>query len=174
MMQMMKQSIWMVMTVIAFFVLSGCETMFKGTDNIANAAIANDMVMSGQVATTVKGIQLTDSELLTVDHAINHYSAFVDRWQNQLTSLDSSTPTFQAFLADYGELVKQYKSVENVVTKNYEKYSERDRVILQDYQERARKLNDSVDGLVSAGQRYQALLDALAFGRIMVGLAQAL
>lgn len=160
------------LAVVSFTV--GCQTVLNQTDDLANAAIANEMVTTGQVAETIKRIELNETELLTVNHAINNYSSFVSRWKESITDLDSTAPIFSEFLADYSSLVNQYKAVESIVQKRFNVYSERDQVILQDYQRRAQKMNDSVENLIEAGNRYQALLDALSFGRIMIGLAQAL
>ncbi|MDC8446106.1 MAG: hypothetical protein LV471_09310 [Nitrosomonas sp.] len=162
----------LVLTVVAFTV--GCQTVLNQTNDLANAVIANEMVTTGQVAETIKRIELNETELLTVNHAINNYSLFVSRWRESIADLDSTAPIFSEFLADYSSLVNQYKAVESIVKKHFNVYSERDQVILQDYQRRALKMNDSVENLIAAGNRRQALLDAISFGRIMIGLVQAL
>lgn len=171
--QFIRKSIF-ALSLLVFALLCGCQTVLKNTDELSNIAIANEMIMTGQVTETIKRIELNETELLTVNHAINKYSSFVSRWKESITDLDSTAPIFSEFMVDYSSLVGQYKAVELIVQKHLSVYSERDQVILLDYQRRARKMNDSVESLISAGNRYQALLDALSFGRIMIGLVQAL
>ncbi len=130
---------------LAFGLLSGCQTVLKNTDDLANIAIANEMIMTGQVAETIKRIELNETELLTVNHAINKYSSFVSRWKGSVADIDSTAPIFSEFMVDYSSLVGQYKAVETIVQKHLSVYSERDQVILMDYQRRARKMNDSVE-----------------------------
>ncbi|MBL0011052.1 MAG: hypothetical protein IPP22_08755 [Nitrosomonas sp.] len=168
-----KKSIFaLFMLILCLF--SGCQTVLNKSDDLTNIAIANEMIMTGQVTETIKRIELNETELLTVNHAINKYSSFVSRWKESITDLDSTAPIFSEFMVDYSGLVGQYKAVESIVQNHLNVYSERDQLILLEYQRRARKMNDSVESLISAGNRYQALLDALSFGRIMIGLVQAL
>lgn len=153
------------------FALLGCETVLRNTDDLANVAIANEQVMSGQVAAVIKSASLSDTEKMVVDHAINEYSSFVARWKDSISELDATTPTFSTFMVDYEVLITQYKEVERIVGKHWTEYPARNKVLLADYQSRAKKINNSIDGLLAAGQRYQVMLDALALGRILAGIA---
>lgn len=163
-----------IIILIVCFALLGCEVILKRTDDLANAAIANDLILSGQVAGIVKKIELNDFETTAVSHAVNSYTAFVEKWKHSITDLDAASPIFNEFLMNYSDLVRQYKTVEAVVEKHWTAYSASDQIVLQDYKHRAKKLDESVGNLIAAGRRHQALLDALAFGRILIGLAQAL
>lgn len=163
-----------IIILVVCFALIGCEAILKNTDELANAAIANDLIQSGQVAETVKRIELNDFETTAVSHAVNSYAAFVEKWKHSITDMDADSPVFNEFMLDYSDLVRQYKTIEFVVEKHWQAYSASDQVILQDYKHRAKKLDESVGSLIAAGRRHQALMDALAFGRILIGLAQAL
>lgn len=163
-----------IILIVCLAALLGCGTILKRTDDLANAVIANDLILSGQVAETVKKIELNDFENTAVSHATNSYANFVEKWKHSITDLDVASPVFNEFVRDYSDLVRQYKMVESVVEKHWLAYSHDDQIILQNYKHRAKKLDESVGNLIAAGRRHQALLDALAFGRILVGLAQAL
>lgn len=152
-------------------VFSGCETALKNAADFTNAAIANDQIQSGQVGIVIKSAPLSDTERLMIDHALNEYMAFADRWKASLLDLDSTTPAFAVFAADYNKLVAQYRAAEKIVTAHWEDYPEPSRHLLLDYQSRAKRMNDSIDGLIAAGHRYQAMLDAITLAQILAGVA---
>ncbi len=154
-----------------FFMIVGCETVLKNTADLTNAAIANEQIQSGQVGIVIKSAPLSDTERLMIDHALNEYMAFADRWKASLMDIDSTAPAFVVFVADYNKLVAQYRAAEKIVAAHWEDYPESNRHLLLDYQSRAKNMNDSVDGLIAAGHRYQAMLDAITFAKILAGVA---
>ena len=154
--------------------LFGCESALKNVDNVTNAVIANDIVMSGQAAKVIKSVPLTDIEIAIVDHAFNAYGNFVDKWKDSVTSLDPSTETFAVFIIDFELVVLQYKSVEKIVVNKWDSYSSLNKVLLADYQNRAKKVYNSVDDTVAAGRRHQAMLDGVTFIKILAGVATSL
>lgn len=156
---------------LIFIGLSGCETTLKNAADFTNAAIANDQIQSGQVGIVIKSAPLSDTERLMIDHALNEYIAFADRWKALIYDLDSTTPAFAVFAADYNKLVGQYRAVEKIVAAHWEDYPEPNRRLLLDYQSRAERMNDSVDDLIAAGHRYQAMLDAITLAKILAGVA---
>ncbi|PSJ15825.1 hypothetical protein C7H79_16880, partial [Nitrosomonas supralitoralis] len=153
---------------VFLLILSGCSMVLKNTSDLANIAVANDQVMSGQVAAVIKSASLSDTENLIVDHAINQYVGFVDKWKPSITYLDAREPIFDEFVADYNKIVAQYRSVkEQVVAGHWGEYTEENRALLNEYHGRAERVNDSIDSLISAGKRHQALLDAIWLGQIL-------
>lgn len=154
-----------------FVLLVGCNTILKNTDDLANAAIANDQIQSGQVSVVIKSAPLTDIEKLMVDHALNEYVAFAERWKASIVNIDSTTPLFATFTIEYAALVSQYKSVENIVAQHWHEYSPLNQQLLTDYQLRAKKVNNTVNDLIAAGARYQAILDAITLAKILAGIA---
>lgn len=155
--------------VLTIVLLSSCSTVLKSTEDLANIAIAHEQVASGQVANTIKSIDLNSTEVLIVDHAINHYIAFSDKWKQKVSILDSTSPIFTEFLSDYDNLVKQYKSVEGIITANWARYPTRYQIILEDYNVRANKINQSIDKLIVASRRYQAITTAIELAAILAG-----
>lgn len=149
----------------------GCTTTLNSVDDFANLTIANEQIVSGQVSNTINSIELSSTEKLVVTHAINHYIAFTSRWKSRLTQLDSTTPIFTQFLAEYSELVDQYNSVESIINKNWAEYPVRYQVLLLDYQLRAKKIDSSVMDLLAAGDRYRAVINAIELARILAGIA---
>lgn len=157
---------------VFLLILTGCSTVLKNTNDLANIAVANDQVMSGQVAAVIKSASLSDTESLIVDHAINQYVGSVDKWKSSITYLDAREPLFAEFIADYGKVVVQYRAIkEKVVAVHWGEYTEESRLLLNGYHDRAGRINDSVDDLIAAGRRHQALLDAIWLGQILAGLA---
>jgi hypothetical protein len=156
---------------LIFIGLSGCETTLKNAADFTNAAIANDQIQSGQVGIVIKSAPLSDTERLMIDHALNEYIAFADRWKALIYDLDSTTPAFAVFAADYNKLVAQYRGAEKIVTAHWEDYPEPNRHLLLDYQSRAERMNDAIDNLIAAGHRYQAMLDAITLAKILAGVA---
>ncbi|PSJ15939.1 hypothetical protein, partial [Nitrosomonas supralitoralis] len=153
---------------VFLLILSGCTTVLKNTSDLAKIAVANDQVMSGQVAAVIKSASLSDTERLIVDHAINQYVGFVNKWKSSITYLDAREPLFAEFIADYGRVVVQYLAIkEKVVAVHWGEYTEENRLLLSGYHDRAGRINDSVDDLIAAGKRHQALLDAIWLGQIL-------
>ncbi|MBY0475399.1 MAG: hypothetical protein K2Q13_10130 [Nitrosomonas sp.] len=168
----MFKTISIILFLVCFMILSGCSTVLKNTSDLANIAVANDQVMSGQVAETIKSVNLSSTESLIVDHAINQYSGFVDKWKSSINYLDSSEPLFTEFVADYRKIVAQYRAVkEQVVKPHWSEYTETNRALLNEYHGRVDRIDQSVNGLIDAGNRHQALLDALYLGQVLAGIA---
>lgn len=159
------------MLVFLVFAISACETALKNSADLANAAIANEQIQSGQVGVVIKSAPLSDVERLMIDHALNEYIAFVGRWKTSMIDIDSTATIFPTFLTEYNDLVAQYRAVENVVSAHWPDYSSINKSRLLDYKARAERINGSIDGLIAAGMRHQAMLDAIAFAGILAGVA---
>lgn len=168
----MYKTISATLFIVCFMMLSGCTTVLKNTSDLANVAVANDQVMSGQVASVIKSAPLSATENLIVDHAINQYVGFVDKWKSSITYLDAREPIFAEFVSDYNKVVAQYRSVkEQVVARHWDEYSEENRALLNEYHARANRIDQSVNGLIDAGKRHQAFIDALYLGQVLAGIA---
>lgn len=156
---------------ILLTLLLGCKTVLNSADDLANITIVNDQIQSGQVSVVIKSAPLTDTEKLIVDHALNEYIAFAERWKASIINIDSTAPLFANFIVEYAVLVTQYKAVENIVAQHWQEYSLLNQQLLTDYQLRAKKVNNTIDGLIAAGARYQAILDAITLAKILAGIA---
>jgi hypothetical protein len=63
-----------ILAVILF--LTGCAGL--------QGVVATDYaIASGEADKTVKSIPLTDTEKLTIDHAINRYNEVIERWKSK-------------------------------------------------------------------------------------------
>lgn len=149
----------------------GCSTVLNSTKDIAQIVIADDQIMSGQVTSTIKSGTLSSTDNMIVDHAINTYVNFANRWKKEVTTIDSTTPLFIDFISDYNDLVRQYRAIETIIAKNWESYPTRSQAALLDYQLRAKKVNASVDKLILAAKAREAVLDAIVFAKILAGIA---
>lgn len=167
----MIKTISAILLLLCSLILSGCSTILKNAGDIANIVVANDQVMSGQVASVIKSASLITTEILIVDHAINQYVGFVDKWNSTIKYLDASEPLFAEFIVDYNKIVTQYRAVkEQVVAKHWEEYSAENRILLNGYHGRAERINNTVDDLIAASRRHQALLDAIYLGQVLAGI----
>ncbi|WP_293006049.1 hypothetical protein [Nitrosomonas sp.] len=167
----MFKTIPAILFTVLLLILTGCSTVLKNTSDLANIAVANDQVMSGQVAAVIKSAPLSATESLIVDHAINQYVGFVDKWKSSIIYLDAREPIFAEFVADYNKIVAQYRAIkERVVAGHWNEYTEESRALLNGYHDRAERINDSVDSLIAAGKRHQALLDAIWLGQVLAGI----
>lgn len=155
---------------ISLILLSGCSTVLKSTNDLSNIAIVDEQITSGQVLQTIKFAPLSSTELMVIDHANNNYIIFADKWKKVITKLDSKTPLFAEFMGEYEELVKQYKAVESIITKNWDNYPTRYQVILLDYQLRAKKLNAITDKLITANKVTEAIETGIMLAKIAAGI----
>lgn len=161
----------LIMIILALMlVLSGCNTVIKSADDLANIAIVDEQITSGQAMQTIKSANLSSTELMIVDHANNSYISFANKWKRSVTTLDSRTPLFTEFIGEYEELVKQYKAVEVVIAKNWDNYPTRYQVILLDYQLRAKKLNATTDKLITANRVTEAIEAGIMLAKIAAGI----
>lgn len=161
----------LIMIILALMlVLSGCNTVIKSADDLANIAIVDEQITSGQAMQTIKSANLSSTELMIVDHANNSYISFANKWKRSVTTLDSRTPLFAEFIGEYEELVKQYKAVEVVIAKNWDNYPTRYQVILLDYQLRAKKLNATTDKLITANRVTEAIEAGIMLAKIAAGI----
>jgi len=141
----------------------------NATETTANAAYATHLIQSGQVEQVITSVELTDTEKLKITHAINAFNNFVVEYKSKVSNGDfgTSDPMFHGFIIDFELLTVQYKNVSEIITLNYDKYSPEQKLILEDYQNLAISLNGSVDSLVAAGRRHQALIFGIKFAGIL-------
>ena len=164
----------LILVILLLIFATGCQTTIKSIADLTNAATANEMITSGGASGTINSVVLSDAESLTVTHAINRYSVFTEKWKNSITDIDVIGQLFNDFLLDYAEIVKQYQAVDGIVRSHWDDYDTISQQILLDYQRRAIKINESVDALIAAERRHQALLDAVQFVNVLAGIAKAL
>lgn len=159
---------------LVFALLGGCQTVLNKSGDLANIAAVNDAIMTGKVLATVKTIELSGTEDAQLTHAVNQYAFFVEKWKHSIASMDSTTDVFKEFMSDYSVLTAQYAVVEKVVTNHWVSYSSADQETLKNYQIKAKQLNESVNKLVTANRVREAVVDAVAFGKVVIKLAAAL
>lgn len=158
-----------IIAVLIMFTVTSCSTVLKSKDDIKNIIVVHDQIASGQASDIIKSATLSDVHVLMVDHASNRYMSFVEKWKQSALHLDSNTPEFAEFLADYTDLVKQYTIVKGIINQNWDKYTLPNQIVLLEYQSKANKLNDSVDALISAKNIYEAGVVAVKLGKVLAG-----
>lgn len=162
----------MVLVTVVFLVgLSGCQALVDTTQATANAAIVNEVITSGQAKEVITSVELTDTEKALLTHAYNRYMRAVDTWSNKAKYLDSRTPIFLEFQAELAEIRRQYEVVRKVVTDNYHKYGESQKLYLVDYEKRAEAYFASMDNVVALGDRYKMYTDAIELAKLLALMA---
>jgi len=152
----------MLRTIIALALLSGCVGL--------QPVIATDYaIASGEVDQTIKDAKLTDSERMIVDHAINRYNEFIERWKTK-----SIVESRAEFLAEFRDLKKQYYAVDAIVKKHWAAYDKQQQAKLEEYQEAAITLNTSVEKLARLDMWRAVGVNALSFGTVLLGIAKTL
>lgn len=169
----MKKSI-LCLFLLVLSLIGGCQTVLNKADDLKNIAAVNDAIMTGKVLATVKTIELSGVEDTQLTHAVHQYAFFVEKWKNSIVSMDSTTDAFKEFMDDYAILLSQYAVVEKIVTNHWSSYQSADQETLKNYQIKAKQLNASVNKLVTANRVREAVMDAVAFGKVAIKLAAAL
>ena len=168
-----KKSV-VVLCLLVFALIGGCQTVFNKSGDLVNIATVNEAITTGKVLATVKTIELSGVEDAQLTHAVNQYAFFVEKWKHSVASMDSTTDAFKEFMDDYAILLSQYAVVEKIVTNHWSSYQSADQETLKNYQIKAKQLNASVNKLVKANRVREAVMDAVAFGKVAIKLAAAL
>ena len=152
---------WNGFIVFLFIALSGCALQ---------PVIATDYaIASGEADRNIKAAVLSDTERLTVDHAINKYTYFTERWQS--TNIVENR---EEFLFEFRELKKQYYSVDSIVRKHWTEYTAQQQTDLEAYREAAISLNTTVEKLARLDMWRAVGANALSFGAVLIGIAKTL
>lgn len=147
---------------VVIALLSGCAGL--------QPVIATDYaIASGEVDRTIKDAKLTDSERIIVDHAINRYNEFIERWK-----VKNLVENREEFLFEFRDLKKQYYAVDAVVKKHWQDYDYERQAKLEEYQEAAIALNSSVEKLARLDMWRAVGVNALSFGTVLLGIAKTL
>ena len=152
----------MLRAIIVLALLSGCAGL--------HPVIATDYaIASGEADRNIKAVELSDTERLTVDHAINQYNVFIERWK-----VKNLVENREEFLYEFRELKKQYYAVDAVVKKHWQDYDQGRQAKLEEYQEAAIALNSSVEKLARLDMWRAVGANALSFGSVLLGIAKNL
>jgi hypothetical protein len=152
----------MLRAVLVIALLSGCAGL--------QPVIATDYaIASGEADKTIKEAKLTDSERMIIDHAINQYNDFIERWKTK-----SIVENRAEFLSEFRDLKKQYYAVDAVVKKHWQDYDPDRQAKLEEYQEAAIALNSSVEKLARLDMWRAVGVNALSFGTVLLGIAKTL
>jgi hypothetical protein len=152
----------MLRAVVIIALLSGCAGL--------QPVIATDYaIASGEADRNIKSAGLSSNEKMVINHAINKYNAFIDRWQS-----NNIVENREEFLAEFRDLKKQYYSVDAIVKKHWQDYDQQRQAKLEEYQEAAIALNTTVEKLARLDMWRAVGANALSFGAILLGIAKTL
>jgi hypothetical protein len=162
----------MIKVLIASLLLAGCAS----TARLAVESVYIDtMIRSGAPAAAIKTGGLSDSQMITLTHAINKYEQFREKWKANFSGngLLYAGTLDDMLLADYVELKKQYIAVKNIVIANWTDYDAITRLQLEEYMKHAEALDDGVNGYLKNRQRDAAINNILQiFATVLqIGLA---
>jgi hypothetical protein len=152
----------MIKIIAVILFLSGCAGL--------SGVIATDYaIASGEADKTVKSVGLSSNEKLVIDHAINKYNYFIERWQSK-----DLIENRQEFLAEFRDLKKQYYAVDAIVKRHWQEYAPDKQALLIEYQEAAISLNASTEKLARLDMWRAVGVNALSFGTVLLGIAKTL
>jgi hypothetical protein len=148
--------------IVLILALSGCAGL--------QPVIATDYaIASGEADRTIKSVKLKDSERMIVDHAINQYNVFIERWKTK-----NLVENREEFLYEFRELKKQYYAVDAIVKKHWQEYTPAQQAQLLEYQEAAISLNATTEKLARLDMWRAVGVNALSFGTVLLGIAKTL
>ena len=142
--------------------LTGCA----GLSGVVSTDYA---IASGEADQTVKSIPLNDTERLIIDHAINRYNEFIERWKSK-----DLIENRVEFLAEFRDLKKQYYAVDAIVKRHWQEYTPEKQALLLEYQEAALALNGTTEKLARLDMWRAVGVNALSFGTVLLGIAKTL
>lgn len=148
--------------VLLGFVLSGCAGLMP--------VIATDYaIASGEADRTIKAAELKSNEKIVIDHAINKYNAFIERWKSR-----SLVENRAEFLAEFRDLKTQYYAVDVIVKRHWMDYSPQQQAKLEEYQEAAMALNTSIEKLARLDMWRAVGVNAMSFGAVLLSIAKTI
>lgn len=169
----MKVIYWLCLLALT---VNACSVTPKQAAEVAlKAAYVDQLIKTGAVAEAVYSSKLSDEELNTVRNALLEYNKFRDKWGKMVTKDPLGVVTNLSLLSvDYSVLRNQYKLVETVVYTNWSEYDPYIQAVLQDYQDRAVKLDQLVTDLIKKQEVNTAVIAveefAVVLGRIALSI----
>ncbi|MBX9636155.1 MAG: hypothetical protein K2Q14_06980 [Gammaproteobacteria bacterium] len=136
---------------------------------IKNFVATDKDIESGQVLSVIKSVSLTDTEATVLNHALNAYTAFVEKWKHEDVIGDRVQ-----FLAEFSALKEQYRAVDNIVSNHWQEYDPERKKNLLRYQQAAKHFNDSAEKLASLEKWDGAIKNAVSLAKVLAGIARAL
>ena len=146
----------------AILALSGCAGL--------KPVIATDYaIASGEADRTIKAADLKSNEKIVIDHAVNQYNAFIERWKTK-----SLVENRAEFLEEFRDLKKQYYAVDVIVKRHWADYDKQQQSKLEEYQEAAAALNTSIEKLARLDMWRTVGVNALSFGAVLLSIAKTI
>lgn len=152
-----------------YLLMFGLISLLGGCASFKDIISTDFAVASGEVDRTIKSVPLTSTERLIVDHAINQYLAFTEKWKDA-----DLVERSEEFLHDFRELKKQYFSLETIVERKWREYKPAEQENLLTYQKAAISLDDTVSKLARLGLWKDVATNAATFGLVLFNMAKAL
>lgn len=149
-------------TLLFVFLLAGCA-------QIKNFVATDKDIESGQAVSVIKSVSLSDTEVTVLNHALNAYAAFVEKWKH-----DDVINDRVQFLEEFSALKEQYRAVDKIVSNHWQEYDPDRQKNLLRYQQAGKHFNDSVDGLASLEKWEGAIKEAVSLAKVLAGIAKAL
>jgi len=142
--------------------LSGCVTT-------KDFVTLDKDIESGQAVSVIKSISLSDTEVTILNHSLNAYTAFVEKWKQ-----DDVIKDRMQFLTEFSALKEQYLAVDKIVSNHWQEYSPEFRQDLLRYQQSAKHFNDSAERLASLEKWENAITDAVSLVKVLMGIAKSI
>lgn len=148
----------MIKLIFIVMLLSGCSSVPK-LINESNYVV--DEMNMGSPLAALKSVELSEIELLKINHAATTYESFKSKWSVLLKDPDNLSRLSGEFQKDYAELKRAFISLEEIATLNWAKYSSENKIRLTEFLNHSRNLDKGVNEFYSQKRYLDAGKSAL-------------
>jgi len=155
-----KKSI-LALCMLVFALVGGCGTLTPIVE-------ADYAVASGEARQVIGSVSLTSSEKQIINHAINRYMQFTEKWRNADIEANEDQ-----FLDDFNELKAQYLAVDKIVRKRWDKYSPDNQANIKQFQAAVHNFDAAVNRYIRLKMWASVMLGTAEFVAASLGLARS-
>lgn len=161
---------------IVITITTGCGIdPVKVAQTGTKAVYVDELIKSGAVLDAAINSSLPESDVKIVADSLAEYNKFRELWGSRIKNDPMKLLTdMGSFSSSYRALRTYYTNVENVVIRNWDTYSDGTKVVLKEYQDRARALDELVLTLLSESKTSTAVIAieelAVVVGRIALAV----
>lgn len=172
----MKTSVNVFVIGMLIMLLSACESFSKNdvttSAQLALSAKAADiLIQEGIPVDTVLSVQLTRSEILTIDQSLNEYSAFRAKWKDTVNDPITLSLNLVLLHTDYARLNTAYIDVRNIVQLHWDEYPASIQFELQNYDKVATAIDKAATELLAKRRQIETINAALQYGALIAKVA---
>ncbi len=136
----------------------------------ADVLYLDQIIESGAPATIIRSANLSEKEIAQINEAVSFHQFFRDSYLEYLRDPSSSVVDLASFKRHYSTLVYHALTLNKIVRNNAEDYDDEQLEIMNAWWNRMLSVHLEVSKLIKAGEKNNAIIRALDFGREMIGI----